>query len=316
MNDRAFRLQVLNELKKEAKIYDDVAASFKSKGFEQKNEPKFGGAIRIPGALPGVAVMCPNNPIINGKYNVMFQVRSGHSPAKAGINAIIVTAEAGGMASSQNTKAYGNRAWINKQLGMIYSVLSKHFGKGISIGKLGISSFSGGFGAVSRVLSEKNAIKDPGTGIAKDFDAAINLDGLHAGKRGNPSDIGMKPWLEFAEKAKKDPSKKFTYLYTAVDPTNYASTSDTARYLLDKLKIENKKTTDEDTTTYAGVKPAGIAREGGFTAIELFERKSDKPGYGYRHENDNRPGTMGYQHILASRALPEIWNESLKDWNG
>jgi hypothetical protein len=290
---------------KEAAIYDDVKKSLEEKGYKEENKPVYDGAIKIPGAKPGVAVICPSNPIIGGKYNVFFQIRSGNAPASAGVNTIIVIAEAGGMASKENTEAFGNKDWINKQLGMIHVALVKKFGDKISLGKLGLGSFSGGYAAVGKILEDPE--------MKQKVDSVVILDGIHGGERGKPDPTKMKVWLDYAKEAKENPSKNFVFLYTAVDPGTYASTSDSAYYLTDNLNIQRNPIKGK---TYAGVEPASIASAGGFTAIQLYDRKSDKPGYGYQYYADNRPGSMGHQHVQAAKALPEIWNEYLADsWN-
>lgn len=287
---------------KKASIFESVKGSLQQKGFtpEDANKPTYSGKITIPSAGPGISVTCPDNPIIGGKYNVFFQIRAGNSPTKAGINTIIVQAEAGGMASSENTKAFGNTDWVKKQLGIIQNTLSQKFGS-VSLGKLGFGSFSGGYDAVGKIISDPS--------ISDKVNSVVVLDGIHQGKRGKPDPNGMKPWVQFAEKAKKDPSKKFVFVYTAVDPSSYASTSDSANYINKNVGAEQVPT--ENVRTFGGVKPTGVSSSGGYTAIQLFPRKDEtKPGYGY-NEREQR-----MQHIQAAKALPDVWNEYLKDWNG
>jgi len=300
----------MDELKKEAEIFTEVANSLKEKGFEpekkdkvseaDKNKPTYSGKVTIPAAKRGVTVKTPDNPIINGKYNVFFQIRHGRNPTKSGVNTIIVEAEAGGMGSSENTAAFGNSAWVNKQLGIIQSTLSKKFGS-VSLGKLGFGSFSGGYDAVGNILRDKK--------LSEKIDSVVVLDGIHHGQRGKPNAAAMKAWVDFAAKAKNDPNKKFVFLYTAVDPGTYASTSDSANYIMNNIGVENKKT-EEGHRQFAGVRPAAVGSEGGFNAIQLYERKTDKPGYGYNLKDAKA------QHINAAKAMPDIWNEYLyEDWN-
>ncbi len=297
------KIAVNEQISKKAQMYDEVKKSLEQKGFKE-NAPTYSGKIAIPAALPGVSVTVPDNPIINGKYNVFFQIRSGYSPTKAGVNTIIVEAEAGGKASAENTATFGNKDWINKQLGIIQAELSKRFGN-VTLGKLGLGSFSGGFDAVGKIIDDPE-MKDK-------IDSLVILDGIHHGKRGKPDPVGMKKWLDFAKKAKEDPNKKFVFLYSAVDPSRYASTSDSAYYLTDNLGVPREKAPPDKT--YAGVNPATIANAGGFTAIQLYPRLSEEPGYGYKHYPDNRPGSMGHQHIQTAKAMPEILGEYLSDWN-
>jgi hypothetical protein len=291
--NRNDRLELLFKLTAEASLLQDVSNSLKQKGFEP-NKPTFSGQIKIPAVMGGVSVTVPDNPIINNKYNVFFQIRSGNSPTKADINTIIVEAEAGGAASKENTEKFGNSDWIKKQLKIIQDELSKKFGN-VSLGKLGLGSFSGGYEAVGKIISDPE--------MKSKIDSLIVLDGIHEGARGNPDPARMKKWVDFAEAAKNDPNKKFVFAYTAVDPGSYASTSDSAYYITDKLNIQRAK---QEGKEYKGIKPA---------SIQLYERKSDQPGYGYSYDLKNKPGSSGHQHVMAAKILPEIWNEYLKDWN-
>ncbi len=337
MNNKSFRVQLINKviadaadaLIKNATIYDDVKTKLEEKGFDEdpaKFKPVYGNQIHVKGVKSGVSVTVPDNPIVNGKYNVFFQIRPGANATKTMVNTIIVQAEAGGMASAENTAAFGNKQWIQDQLTEIHKVLTSKFGN-VSLGKLGIGSFSGGYDAVGKIISSTdklgNMSGDPyvnieteeGT-IRKRFDSIVILDGIHEGKRGSPNPATMQKWVDVANMAKKDPSMKFVFVYTAVDPGSYASTSDSAYFITDKAGVKRAPLSQEDTRTFAGVKPASIASEGGFSAIQLYERKSDKAGYGYVYHQDNRPGSSGHQHIQAAKALPDVWNQYLaKDWN-
>ncbi len=301
----ALKKSLTDSIIKNAAVFGDVQKSLEQKGFKSDvNKPVYSGKIRIAGVKPGISVTVPDNPVINGKYNVFIQIRPGSNATSAGINTILVQAEAGGKASAENDAAFGNADWVKQQLSLIQSELSKKFGN-VSLGKLGLGSFSGGYQAVGKIIS------DP---LMKErIDNLVVLDGIHEGKRGQPNPAAMKKWLDFAEKAKKDPNKKFTFAYTAVDPGQYASTSDSAYYLTDNLGIKREKY--QGPNTYAGVSPATIANQNGFTAIQMFDRKSDKPGYGYTHFDDNRAGSMGNQHVLSAKALPDIMKETMSDWN-
>jgi hypothetical protein len=74
-----FPIEMTEELAQEKGINID------KKGFE-KEKPTFTGQIKIPAVMSGVSVKVPDNPIINGKYNVFFQIRTGHNPTKSEIN--------------------------------------------------------------------------------------------------------------------------------------------------------------------------------------------------------------------------------------
>ncbi|MFZ4399402.1 MAG: hypothetical protein ACOYO1_05150 [Bacteroidales bacterium] len=292
--NKYFRYLVLT---KSAAVYDSVKTSLEQKGYKEENKPTYSGSITIPG-VEGASVKCPDNPIINGKYNVFFQMMSGKNPTKSGVNTIIVEVNTQIFGSGEYAKRYGNSTWINKQLGMIQVALSKKFGS-VSLGKLSLGSFSAGYGAVGGILSDP-AMRDR-------VDSVVILDGIHHGQNGKPNRAAMKPWEEYAKMAKNDPNKRFVFLYTAVDPGAYASTSDSANYLNAATGAQQQP--QDPNKTYAGITPSSISNIGGYTAIQLYPRKSDKPGYGYLESEQRK------QHVMAANALPDVWGDYLSDYN-
>jgi len=297
--NKYFRYLLLTKLQKKAAVYDTVKSSLEQKGFkaEDANKPIYGGTISIPGAKAGIEVKCPNNPIINGKYNVFVQIRPGAGASSAGINAILVYCEAGGMASAENTREFGNSDWLKKQLGIIQTVLSKKFGN-VSLGKLAVSSFSGGYQALGNILADPT--------INDKIDSAIILDGIHFGGRNKPDPVGLKPFTDFANKVKNDPTKKMVVLHSSVDPGTYASSTTTANYINQNVGAQKSKT----DKTYNGITPASISNVGGYTAIQLFDQKDPgKLGYGYDEKQQKN------QHVQCAKALSQIMSEYLKDWN-
>lgn len=266
-------------------------------------KPSYTKKISIKSARSNSYVSCPDSPIIDNKYNTFFHIRPGADIENSFLNAIHVKAEAGGM-STPNAQQFGNAAWIEDQLDIIQKTIQK-IHPGASLNKLGLSSFSGGYEAVGMILSK----------MSRPIDAVVILDGIHAGKRGNPSPSGMEKWLKAAGQAKADQNKWFIFVYTAVDPTSYASTSDSAFYLTDKLSIP-RTPVDGYNISFAGIKPSSIAAENGFRAIQLFPRKNDGPGYGYPYYPDNRPGSSGYQHVMAGKCFPGVADRYLvSTWN-
>lgn len=253
-------------------------------------------------------MVCPDEPFVDEdlNYNVFFHIRPGSGTRNTYLNSIYVMAEAGGMGSSQNTQTFGNKSWLNMQLDTIDQRLSKLF-PGAKRNKLGLCSFSGGYEAVGKLIEDEE--------IFDKLDAVVILDGIHEGKRGNPDPKRMEKWLKLAEYCANHNDKQFIFLYTAVDPGTYCSTSDSAYYLIDKLGL-NRIPMDGYDISFAGVKPATVAWEGGFRAIQLYERKNSGPGYGYIYKPNNEKGTSGHQHIIAGKCFPDIANRYLLEiWN-
>lgn len=297
MSNQYFKyLLIANSIVKSAALYDDVKNSLKNSKNYNPSNPTYTNQIKIPG-INGAVVIVPDNPIINGKYNVLIQIRPGTNATKAGINTIVVNCEAGGMASKENAEKYGNSKWIKEQLQVIQTELSKRFGN-VSLGKLGLTSFSGGYQAVG------NIIEDPE--MRSKINSLIIMDGIHEGKRSNPDPTRMKRWVQFAQEAKNDPkNKQFVFIHSAVDPGSYSSTTDSANYLNQNVGAIPSLTNN----TYAGIKPAAINNIGGFTTIQLYNKQSDNLGYGYTEKE------MKNQHIMTAKALPDIMSNYLSNWN-
>jgi len=144
--------------------------------------------------------------------------------------------------------------------------------------------FSGGGSVVSRIVSayeaNKNVFK---ADVPVEIGAIAINDGWH---NKSPS------MIRFAEEARKNPDKHRLYItHTAVKTQGYPSTTETANYLLDSLGMKRKK---YEGKPIAGLKPTHIAQDGGVTVLTAY----DTPA---KYYVDNRPGSMGDQHVQAAR---------------
>ncbi len=94
------------------------------------------------------------------------------------------------------------------------------------IGKLGMSSWSAGYGAVERAL--RSHLRDR-------LDAVILLDGLHTGHADTPRAAKtLAPFVEQARRAAE--GKTLMYVsHSSILPPTYASTTETASYLMWQL---------------------------------------------------------------------------------
>ena len=103
-------------------------------------------------------------------------------------------------------------------------------------GKVALSAWSAGYGAAYRVLANK---KD-----RELVDAILLSDGLHAGfldkYRQKMNDGQMAPFDAFAERAVRG-DKLFGITHTSIVTPSYASTTETARYLIDRRGLVPSK---------------------------------------------------------------------------
>lgn len=263
----------------------------------KQDKPKF---ITLGSAGPGTVVfMTPDCVQPDGSVNIIINLRgvpgAERYVSNLGVDkAVVVTAEAQGpqsknMGSALLEEQFGSAARVNQIVSSVLNHLQKQFpDKNIKRGKLALSGFSGGGGAISKIVSQENQIKG---GI----DSIAIADGLHS-KPGSP---GMEAIVEFAKKAQKDPSKKFRLLHTAV-PTSYTSTTQAANYILSQLELDKNTNT---TPTEFGFTPKAIAQSGNTQLITMYDEVEP-----YMLQNKpNVPGTSGYQHIMAlQKGLPYL----------
>lgn len=250
----------------------------------------------------GTTVLASDPPFMpDGKVNFLINIRGiaggdTKNVSKTGIQGVVVTCEAGGKGSSENAKAFGSPGFVNSCVSKVISQIKASYpDKAIRVGSVAIASFSGGYQAVGQILASKNQLQYP-------LNAVHLYDGLHYGKvdkktgkiKDDNSAIGLKPFVEFAEEAANDPTKQMVVVHTAV-PTSYASTTQTANYLLDKLKLQREPVTNNNWN--GGIKPVSKATKGGFTVYQLYDKEDPYMVGGQA----NAKGTSGMQHINANK---------------
>jgi hypothetical protein len=243
---------------------------------------------------PGPTAIGPD-----GSVNIFFQIRGGSEGTFNGskTNAVIVILEAGGKGSSENNAAYGDPAYFNTVIASIIAQLKKQTGRtDIKLGKWGVASWSGGYQAIHSAL---RADQSKQGSFVKKPDYVGIFDGMHHGPAGKPRESDMQIWQQLAEDAKKGKTT-FVVTHTAVIPGDYASSTDTANWLVQNTGVKREPVTEWNGT---GKKPDSRAGAGNFHVIGLY----DKPEpYMVRDPitgktKPNIPGTAGNQHIQAIR---------------
>jgi hypothetical protein len=108
---------------------------------------------------------------------------------------------------------------------------------GTHVRRLGLVSWSAGYGAIQDVLSDD--------GFYAMVDTVVLLDGMHVDyKRGSPDKAGMAVFERFAEDAASG-DKQMIVTHSSVTPGDYASTTETAAMLLASVgatRVEEKRT--------------------------------------------------------------------------
>jgi len=157
---------------------------------------------------------------------------------------------------------------------------------GRHVGRVALSAWSAGYAAVWRILTHPEA--------AVKVDAVLLADGLHA-RLGNGGELGavdMRPFLGFAREAAAG-KKLLSITHSEIPTPGYASTTETADYLLAELGVRRLP------ERHDGPRP-GMVRlstaERGFFSVE---------GYG----GISKRAHSDHQWAMGSTLLPR-----LKDW--
>ena len=162
--------------------------------------------------------------------------------------------------------------------------LKKVDGAPTSINRVALGAWSAGYDGVSVVLEQP--------GNAKNVDAVILLDGLHASRKDDMAELQLAPFIEFAKRAARGEAFMFVS-YSSVPTDGYASTHETGRRLIRSL----------------GGEPLFVERAdvGGMELKEMFS-KGGFHARGYRGggELDHCAHLMLYP--MALEALARHWD--------
>ncbi|MBI5534636.1 MAG: hypothetical protein HY898_18060 [Deltaproteobacteria bacterium] len=144
-----------------------------------------------------------------------------------------------GLGSGPYADGFADPSRFERLLSSVEAAMAKRTGKDhCSVRKLALSSWSAGYGAIWRILSQPAGRK---------VDAVILLDSLHGGytQTGEVADTMLEPFVAFARAAAA--RQKFMYLsHSSIQPPGYASTTEVARYLIKKLGGREKAAKRDD----------------------------------------------------------------------
>jgi hypothetical protein len=167
----------------------------------------------------------------NGDFDVVFHFH-GHEPARKEwvqvMNGPVLVAFTLGIGSGAYESAFRNPAAFTELLQSVErAVAERHKKPRARARKIALSAWSAGYGAVEEILHQP---------IATRIDSVILLDGLHCDY---VSGGGLEPrqldaFLKFARKAARG-EKLMVVSHSSIIPPGYASTTETANYLIDGL---------------------------------------------------------------------------------
>ncbi len=161
--------------------------------------------------------------------------------ARAAKNAVLVTVHVGS-GSSVYEKALQDSETLGR---LLEETLSKI--PGATRGRLWLTSFSAGYGAIRQVLRSGKV----------EVDGIILADSLHAGyEGGRPRADQMEPFVKFARSG-----RPLWITHSAIVPEGYASTTETADFLIAALVAERR---GADEKNARGMRLVSRADKGGF----------------------------------------------------
>ncbi len=198
-----------------------------------------------------------------------------------------------GVGSGPYEDRFDNPVHFTDLLTRTRSAIERRGVAGAKVGRLALSSWSAGYGAVLRIL------KSPA--LAAKVDAVILLDGMHVGRRedGGVNWLSIDPFEIFAERAVRG-ERLFLVTHSNIQPVDYLGVKETADHLLRRFDMARLEATG--TTTL----PPFASFEGVLPKAEMIpltrQTEARRGGFIVRGFRGNEPHT----HIAHLMAMSEI----------
>ncbi len=231
----------------------------------------------------------------DGKVPVMFHFH-GHEPARKewvqALDSAVLVALDLGINSGPYLRKFERAETFEFLMDSVETALEKRLGENLEIGKIGLSSWSAGYGAVQRVLESR---------FAERVDSVILLDGLHTSfTNGEGARLTMAPFVRFAQRASQ--GETFMHVsHSSIIPPGYASTTETANYLIWQVggTPEDRSPRRED--------PMGLRLIRGYDDGDFHVE-----GYAGNGKLDHCAQLGVYREVLREHVAPR-WNLSTVD---
>jgi len=167
----------------------------------------------------------------SGRFDVMFHFHGHEAVRKEWVRVMRGTVLVGidlGIGSGPYASTFRSPGVFEKLLKSVEAAVAKQTGKeGARARKIGLSAWSAGYGAVEQILRHP--------GMRGRVDSVVLLDGLHSGYSGSSlNDAQMQPFVDFARRARRGRGFMFVS-HSSIIPPGYASTTETANYLIWKM---------------------------------------------------------------------------------
>jgi len=228
----------------------------------------------------------------DGAFDVMIHFH-GHEPVrKEWVRVMEGPVHVGidlGIGSGPYMSAFASQDSFKRLIESIEKAMAKKTGKkNAHVRKVGLSAWSAGYGAVQEIIA-----KPYGRELV---DLVILLDGLHAGYQGGMvNETQIKPFVEWAQLAARGDKLMFVS-HSSIIPPGYASTTETANFLVYKVGGKPTRTKPRNND------PMGL------DLISRYSRgKFHVRGYAGNDKMDHCAHIGLYRDVLAVHVMPR-WN--------
>jgi hypothetical protein len=178
----------------------------------------------------------------SGQFDVMFHFH-GHEPVRKEWvrvmdGAVLVGIDLG-IGSGPYESAFAAPGTFEKLVESVERAMSKRSGKPARARKIGLSAWSAGYGSVQQILRQPYG--------KRVVDAVVLLDGLHSGYSPDSlNELQLQPFTDFSREAAAK-RKLFFVSHSSIIPPGYASTTETANFLIFKLGGKPHRTAPRGT---------------------------------------------------------------------
>jgi len=179
----------------------------------------------------------------NGGFDLIVHFH-GHEPirkefVKTANGSVLVGIDLG-IGSGAYQSAFANPSLFTNLIASVEGVMTKRAGKPAHVRKIALSSWSAGYGAAEQILRQPAGRK---------IDAVILLDSLHVGyvdeSQKTYKVAQIEPFIEFARRARDRKTLMFMS-HSSIVPPGYASTTETAAFVISQLRGKLKKADRQD----------------------------------------------------------------------
>jgi hypothetical protein len=175
----------------------------------------------------------------DGRFDLMIHFH-GHEPARKEWvevmdGAVLVGIDLGVGSGGYESAFAAPEAFKNLVASAERAVAERYSRPNARVRKLGLSAWSAGYGAIERILRQPHG--------RRTVDTVVLLDGLHAGyspRRDSLNELQLQPFIDFAERAARGQKLMFVS-HSSIIPPGYASTTETANFLIHKLRGQPSK---------------------------------------------------------------------------